>query len=58
MSQEEVYALLKAKIDKISASSIGDAVTAFLTENPDYFLDLLGLYKDGEGYICQAAEAS
>ena len=56
MSPEEVYALLKGKIDALNAESIGAAVTAFFGENPDYFLDALGLYKDSEGYICQLAE--
>ncbi len=56
MSPEEVYAVLKGKVDRLSAESIGAAVTTFLTENPNYFLDALGLYKDNEGYICQLAE--
>lgn len=57
MSPEEVYAMLKGKIDAINVQTIGDAVSAFLEANPDYFLDTLGLYKDSEGYICQLAEA-
>ena len=56
MSPEEVYALLKGKIDALEAESIGAAVSDFLQENPDYFLDALGLYKDNEGYICQLVE--
>lgn len=53
MSPEEVYAILMGKIKLLSAESIGAAVEAFLQENPDYFLDALGLYKDADGYICQ-----
>lgn len=56
MSPEEVYALLLSKIKLLDAESIGSAVTDFLQDNPDYFLDSLGLYKDNEGYICQMAE--
>lgn len=56
MSPEEVYALLKSKIDALEADSIGAAVEVFLQDNPDYFLDSLGLYKDNEGYICQLVE--
>lgn len=56
MSPEEVYALLLSKIKLLDAESIGAAVTDFLQDNPDYFLDSLGLYKDHEGYICQMAE--
>ncbi len=56
MSPEEVYALLLSKIKLLDAESIGAAVTDFLQDNPDYFLDSLGLYKDNEGYICQMAE--
>ena len=53
MSPEEVYAVLKKKLGLINVESIGAAVTDFLAENPDYFKDALGLYKDDEGYICQ-----
>jgi len=53
MSPEEVYALLMGKIRDLSAESIGEAVSDFLQDNPDYFKDALGLYKDSEGYICQ-----
>lgn len=56
MSPEEVYAMLKGKIDALEAESIGAAVEDFLEENPDYFKDALGLYKDNDGYICQLAE--
>lgn len=56
MSPEEVYAMLMAKIKLLSAESIGEAVEDFLQDNPEYFLDSLGLYKDNEGYICQLAE--
>ena len=53
MSPEEVYAMLMAKIKLLDAETIGAAVEAFLQDNPDYFKDALGLYKDSEGYICQ-----
>lgn len=53
MSPEEVYALLKSKFDSLEAETIGAAVTAYLQDNPDYFQDALGLYRDNEGYICQ-----
>ena len=53
MSPEEVLAVLLGKIGVLEAESIGEAVTAFLQENPDYFAELLGLYKDNDGYICQ-----
>ena len=53
MSPEEVYVMLKGRIDALEAESIGAAVSAFLLENPDYFQDALGLYKDNDGYICQ-----
>lgn len=53
MSPEEIYAMLKGKIDSLEAESIGAAVEAFLEDNPDYFKDALGLYKDNDGYICQ-----
>ena len=56
MSPEEVYAILTSQIKALSAESIGAAVTQFLQDNPDYFLDTLGLYKDTEGYICQLTE--
>ena len=56
MAPEEVYAMLMGKIKLLDAESIGAAVTDFLEDNPSYFLDLLGLYKDNEGYICQMAE--
>lgn len=56
MSAEEVYALLLKKIRSIDTESIGNAVTQFLQDNPEYFLDSLGLYRDSEGYICQATE--
>lgn len=56
MAPEEVYAMLMGKIELLNAESIGAAVTDFLQDNPSYFLDLLGLYKDSEGYICQMAE--
>lgn len=56
MSPEEVYALLKGKIDALEAESIGAAVSAFLQDNPDYFQDALGLYRDDQGYICQLVE--
>ncbi len=53
MRAEEFYALLLKKIEQLDAATIGAAVTAYLTEHPEYFLDLLGLYKDADGYICQ-----
>lgn len=56
MAPEEVYAMLMGKIQLLDAESIGAAVTDFLQDNPSYFQDLLGLYKDSEGYICQTAE--
>lgn len=56
MAPEEIYAMLMGKILLLDAESIGAAVTDFLQDNPSYFLDLLGLYKDSEGYICQTAE--
>jgi hypothetical protein len=56
MGPDEIYAMLMSKIDNLEAESIGAAVTAFLQDNPEYFTDLLGLYKDSEGYICQMAE--
>ena len=56
MAPEEVYAMLMGKIKLLNAESIGAAVTDFLQDNPEYFTDLLGLYKDSEGYICQMAE--
>lgn len=54
MGPEEIYAMLMGKIQLLDAESIGAAVTDFLEDNPSYFLDLLGLYKDNEGYICQS----
>ena len=57
MTPEEIYATLMGKIKLLEAESIGAAVTDFLEDNPDYFLDLLGLYKDGDGYICQQVQA-
>ena len=54
MAPEEVYAMLMGKIKLLDAESIVAAVTDFLEDNPSYFLDLLGLYKDNEGYICQS----
>ena len=56
MAPEEVYAMLMGKIKLLDAESIGAAATDFLEDNPSYFLNLLGLYKDSEGYICQMAE--
>lgn len=56
MGPDEIYAMLMGKIDNLEVESIGAAVTDFLQDNPSYFLDLLGLYKDSEGYICQMAE--
>ena len=57
MGPEELYAMFMGKIQLLEAESIGAAVTDFLGDNPDYFLDLLGLYKDDEGYICQQVQA-
>ena len=57
MTPEEIYATLMGKIKLLEAESIGAAVTDFLEDNPDYFLDLLGLYKDSDGYICQQVQA-
>ena len=54
MSPEEVYAILKTMIDNLSAPAISAAVAEYLEEHPDFAaLDLLGLYKDAQGYICQ-----
>ena len=53
MSPEELYALFKKKLDLLEAESIGEAVTEYLQDNPSYFADALGLYKDDQGYICQ-----
>ncbi len=57
MGPEELYAMLMGKIQLLDAESIGAAVTDFLEDNPEYFLDLLGLYKDSDGYICQQVQA-
>ena len=57
MGPEEIYAMLMGKIQLLDAESIGAAVTDFLEDHPDYFLDLLGLYKDSDGYICQQVQA-
>lgn len=56
MSPEEVYALLMSKIKLLSEETIGAAVAEFLQDNPHYFADELGLYKDDDGYICQLSE--
>lgn len=56
MSPEEVYAILLGKIRALSKETIGAAVAQFLKDNPEYFLDFLGLYKDADGYICQKEE--
>ena len=57
MTPEEIYAMLMGKIQLLDTESIGAAVTDFLEDHPDYFLDLLGLYKDSDGYICQQVQA-
>lgn len=54
MTPEQVFAILLARINKIDAQGIAAAVSEFLDDHPDYFIDYLGLYKDSEGYICQA----
>ena len=57
MSPEEVYCILKNKIDQLSGPAISEAVAAYLEDHPEAFaLDLLGLYKDDQGYICQTEE--
>lgn len=54
MNGEEVYAILKKKIDELSGPAISEAVSDYLEAHPEWAaLDLLGLYKDEQGYICQ-----
>lgn len=55
MSPEEVYVILKAMIEALSGPEIYQAVADYLEDNPEWAaLDLLGLYKDEQGYICQS----
>lgn len=53
MSPEEVFALLKKRIDALSGPEIKQAVSEYLEKHPDAALEVLGLYKDEQGYICQ-----
>lgn len=54
MDALEVYAILKAAIDSLSGPAISEAVAEYLEDHPEWAaLDLLGLYKDEDGYICQ-----
>ncbi len=54
MGPEEVYAILKKMIDNLSGPAISEALRDYLEDHPDFAaLDILGLYKDDQGYICQ-----
>lgn len=54
MNALEVYVILKAMIDNLSGPAISEALSDYLEDHPEWgALDLLGLYKDEQGYICQ-----